>query len=77
MLKVEKDLVSFKTEKGINRLIWKTLSIVEQLYDDGSNFSKDELDRIRSEILSEGSDIKIELENFLKELEKTIIQVKK
>lgn len=77
MLKVEKDLVSFKTEKGINRLIWKTLSVIEQLYDDGSNFSESELNRIRSEILNEGSDIKIELENFLKELEKTIIQVKK
>ena len=76
MLQVEKDLVSFKLEKGINRLSWRALSLIEELYDDGSNFSEDELNRLRKTIREEGNDIKDEIANFLKELEKTNISLK-
>ena len=76
MLQIEKDLISFKTHKGVNRLLWKVLKVIEELYDDGSNFSEDELRRIKELILEEGDSVKDELELFLRDLEKTEIKLK-
>ena len=76
MLRIEKDIVSFQLSKRVNRLIWVMLSLTEELYDHGSNFSEEELERIRKIVRSEGDAAKSDLDNFLLDLEKTEIKLK-
>jgi len=76
MLRIEKDLVGFQVHKKVNRLTWVFLSIVEELYDHGVNFSEEELNRIRKVVREESENAKIDLDKFLVDLEKTKIEQK-
>lgn len=76
MLRIEKDLVNFQLHKKVSRLTWLFLTIVEELYDHGANFSEEELERIRKVVREESEYAKIDLEKFLVDLEKTKIESK-
>lgn len=76
MLRIEKDIVSFQLAKRVNRLTWITLSLVEELYNDGSNFSHEELERIRKVVREEAENAKSGLDDFLIDLERTEIKLK-
>lgn len=76
MLRIEKDLVGFQVHKKVSRLTWVFLSIVEELYDHGVNFSEEELNRIRKVVREESENAKIDLDKFLVDLEKTKIEQK-
>lgn len=76
MLRIEKDIISFQAHKKINRLVWVMLSLAEELYDHGSNFSEDKLNEIRKVVRDEAEYAKEDLATFLADLEKTEIKLK-
>jgi hypothetical protein len=76
MVRIEKELINFQTHKKLNRLTWVFLSLVEELYNHGSNFSEEKLEEIRKIVREETDFAKIDLESFLSDLEKTEIKLK-
>ena len=76
MLRIEKDLISFQAHKKVNRLVWVFLTMIEELYGHGSNFSEERLNEIRKVVREEAEFAKEDLASFLVDLEKTEIKLK-